>query len=95
MALDDFGTGYSSLSYLKNLPVNTLKIDRSFIRGITESSDDKVILSAILGLARAFKLQVIAEGVESIEQGQLLIDAGCMYAQGYIIARPMPSSAIP
>ena len=95
VALDDFGTGYSSLSYLKNLPVNTLKIDRSFIRGITENSDDKVILSAILGLARAFKLQVIAEGVESIEQGQLLIDAGCMYAQGYIIARPMPSSAIP
>lgn len=91
VALDDFGTGYSSLSYLKNLPVNTLKIDQSFIRGISESSDDKVILTAILGLAQAFKLHVIAEGVETIDHGKLLIEAGCHFAQGYVIARPMPA----
>jgi EAL domain-containing protein (putative c-di-GMP-specific phosphodiesterase class I) len=94
VALDDFGTGYSSLSYLKNLPVNTLKIDQSFIRGISDSDDDKVILTAILGLAQAFKLHVIAEGVETIDHGKLLIEAGCHFAQGYVIARPMPAAEI-
>ena len=93
-ALDDFGTGYSSLSYLKRLPVTTLKIDRSFIRDILFDPDDLSILEGIISMASAFKLQVIAEGVESIEQGRLLLQLGCEYAQGFCIARPMPAEKI-
>jgi len=93
-ALDDFGTGYSSLTYLKHLPVNMLKIDQSFVRGMLDNPDDVAILDGVLGLARAFRRQVIAEGVETIAHGAMLLQLGCELAQGYAIARPMPASAL-
>lgn len=94
-ALDDFGTGYSSLTYLKHLPVKLLKIDQSFVRDMLDDPDDLVILDGVLGLAIAFRRQVIAEGVETVEHGKLLLQLGCELAQGYGIARPMPALDFP
>jgi diguanylate cyclase (GGDEF)-like protein/PAS domain S-box-containing protein len=94
-ALDDFGTGYSSLTYLKRLPVSVLKIDQSFVREILEDAESLSILEGVLGLATAFRRQVIAEGVESVEHGLLLLQLGCELAQGYGIARPMPAERYP
>jgi diguanylate cyclase (GGDEF)-like protein/PAS domain S-box-containing protein len=94
-SLDDFGTGYSSLNYLKRLPVSTLKIDRNFVKDILVDSDDLSILEGIISMAAAFRLNVIAEGVESIEQGRLLLQLGCEHAQGFCIAKPMPAEKIP
>lgn len=88
-SLDDFGTGYSSLSYLKQLPVNTLKIDQGFVRGALSNADDISILKGIIGLSHAFDRKLVAEGVETMEHGKLLISLGCYDAQGYAIARPM------
>lgn len=95
-SLDDFGTGYSSLSYLKKLPVQTLKIDQSFVREISQekSQTPQAMLEAIIGLARAFGMQVIAEGIETEAQGQRLLRLGCTHGQGYAIARPMPGDAV-
>ena len=93
-ALDDFGTGYSSLTYLRHLPVAIIKIDQSFVRGMLESSDDLAIVNGILGMAKAFNLSVIAEGVETAEHGDMLIRVGCRVAQGYGIARPMPAASL-
>jgi diguanylate cyclase (GGDEF)-like protein/hemerythrin-like metal-binding protein/PAS domain S-box-containing protein len=93
-SLDDFGTGYSSLTYLKRLPAKELKIDRSFVCGMLEDSDDLAILDGVLSLSSAFRRDVIAEGVESIEHGEMLLKLGCQIAQGYIIARPMPPQEI-
>lgn len=90
-ALDDFGTGYSSLSYLKKLPVKTLKIDQSFVRNMLEDRDDLAILEGIIGLARAFNRDLIAEGVETSEHSKQLLLLGCDLAQGYGIVRPMPA----
>ncbi|SFX56238.1 EAL domain-containing protein [Marinospirillum alkaliphilum] len=90
-ALDDFGTGYSSLTYLKRLPAHSLKIDQSFVRDMLDNEDDLAILQGILGLAKAFQRQVIAEGMETAEHGSLLLKLGCELAQGYGIARPMPA----
>ena len=89
--LDDFGTGYSSLTYLKNLPVSTLKIDQSFVRDMLTDPDDLAIVEGVLSLATAFYRQAIAEGVETVEHGRLLLQFGCELAQGYGIARPMPA----
>lgn len=89
-ALDDFGTGYSSLTYLKRLPVNLLKIDQSFVRDMLVDPDDLSILQGVLGMAKAFGREVIAEGVETTEHGVMLLRLGCELAQGYGIARPMP-----
>jgi diguanylate cyclase (GGDEF)-like protein/PAS domain S-box-containing protein len=90
-ALDDFGTGYSSLTYLKALPASILKIDQSFVRDMLDDPDDLAILEGVLGLATAFRRKVIAEGVETVEHGTLLLQLGCELAQGYGIARPMPA----
>ena len=90
-ALDDFGTGYSSLTYLKRLPVNLLKIDQSFVHDMLDDPEDLAILDGILGLSSAFHRRVIAEGVETVEQGAMLLQLGCELAQGYAIARPMPA----
>jgi len=94
-SLDDFGTGYSSLTYLKRLSVTQIKIDQSFVRDMLDNSDDLAILGGILGLAAAFRRQVIAEGVETVEQGTMLLQLGCELAQGYGIARPMPGDDLP
>ncbi|MCE0495302.1 EAL domain-containing protein [Vibrio salinus] len=94
-SLDDFGTGFSSLTYLKRLPVDLLKIDQSFIRDVLDDADDREIVRGIIGLASAFNLEVMAEGVESIEHGTQLLKMGCHLAQGFGIAKPMPAEIIP
>ncbi len=94
IAVDDFGTGYSSLSYLKRFPVDTLKIDRSFVAGLGDDPDDSAIVRVIVGLAAAINLGTIAEGVETAVQLQNLIDLGCQRAQGYYLARPLPSATM-
>ncbi|MEI6734706.1 MAG: EAL domain-containing protein, partial [Comamonadaceae bacterium] len=94
-ALDDFGTGYSSLTYLKRLRVNTLKIDQSFVQDMLNDPDDLAILQGVIGLASAFKRQVIAEGVETVAHGTLLLQLGCELAQGYGIAQPMRADRMP
>lgn len=94
-ALDDFGTGYCSLTYLKQLPVNLIKIDQSFIRDMLDDADDLSIVIGVIGLAQAFHRNVIAEGVETLEHGNLLLQLGCELAQGYGIAKPMPAELFP
>jgi len=94
MALDDFGTGYSSLAYLSRLPVDTLKIDRSFVHGATEHASHTSIISAIISLAEALRLKVVAEGVETEQQAQLLRLLRCDQAQGFLFSRPLPASQL-
>ncbi len=91
-ALDDFGTGYSSLQYLKRLPAGLIKIDQSFVRDLLDNPEDLAILEGVVGLASAFRRNLIAEGVETIDHGEILLCMGCEWAQGYAIARPMPAS---
>lgn len=90
MAVDDFGTGYSSLSYLHRLPVDELKIDRSFISQIHHRANEQHLVKAMVGMARALDLTVVAEGIETTEQLSALADLGCQVAQGYLFGRPMP-----
>lgn len=94
IALDDFGTGYSSLSHLRHLPVDVIKIDQSFVRDIMDDPNDFTIVEGVIGLSHAFQHQVIAEGVESIEHGLMLMTIGCDMAQGYVIAQPMPADEL-
>ncbi len=89
IAIDDFGTGYSSLSYLKKFPVGVLKIDRSFIKDLAENMDDRAIAAAVVSMAGSLLLDVVAEGVETIEQLDVLRDMGCDYIQGYYISKPL------
>ncbi|MBF0622977.1 MAG: EAL domain-containing protein, partial [Magnetococcales bacterium] len=88
IAVDDFGTGYSSLSYLKRFPIQTLKIDQSFVRELSADSEDAAIVSAIISLGKNLKLNIVAEGVEEVTQLRLLRDWGCDQVQGYFISRP-------
>lgn len=94
-ALDDFGTGYSTLTYLRRLPASVLKIDQSFVREMLDGSDDLTILEGVLALVSAFRREAVAEGVETVEQGLMLLRLGCQVAQGYGIARPMPAGDLP
>jgi diguanylate cyclase (GGDEF)-like protein len=94
VALDDFGTGYSSLSYLARLPINSLKVDRSFVTQMPKSPEQMAIVSTVISLARALNLKVVAEGVETEEQANLLRLLRCDEVQGYLFGRPMPSEQI-
>ena|ERR1700676_1492121 len=90
IAIDDFGTGFSSLSYLSKLPVDTLKIDRSFVNDMTEGHQGMVLVSTIINLAHSLKLKVVAEGVETKKQSELLRALGCDAMQGYLLSKPVP-----
>jgi diguanylate cyclase (GGDEF)-like protein/PAS domain S-box-containing protein len=94
IAVDDFGTGYSSLAYIARLPIHDLKIDRSFIIGMTQSQDSLTIVKSIISLAHSLRLVVVAEGVETEEQAALLLELGCDAMQGYLISRPVPPHEI-
>jgi diguanylate cyclase len=89
-AIDDFGTGYSSLAYLKHLPVDEIKIDRSFVRDMTADESDAVIVSAVVDLGHRLGLQVVAEGVENRATLEALTRLGCDFVQGYYVSRPLP-----
>lgn len=93
LSIDDFGTGYSNLSYLKRFPVDRLKLDQAFVREITEDADDLAIARSIITIAQQLQLEVIAEGVETIEQIRLLAKAGCHHVQGYYFSHPVPGVA--
>jgi diguanylate cyclase (GGDEF)-like protein len=93
-ALDDFGTGYSSLNHLRHLPIQTIKLDQSFVRGMLDNADDLAILEGMIGLSVAFNRKLIAEGVETRAHGELLLKLGCEGGQGFAIARPMPASEV-
>ena len=89
LAIDDFGTGYSSLSYLRELPIDILKIDRSFVEGITASQRRLALAKGIVAIASTLDIAVVAEGIETREQCDVLTEMGCEYGQGYLLARPM------
>jgi EAL domain-containing protein (putative c-di-GMP-specific phosphodiesterase class I) len=91
IALDDFGTGYSSFSYLHRFPIDTLKIDRSFISDICKKTEHAEIVAAIIAMSHILKLRVIAEGIETEEQLRLLVDKDCDIIQGYLFSRPLPA----
>ena len=91
VSLDDFGTGYSSLSYLQRFEIDFVKIDQSFVRNLVPHSTDLALCQAIIAMAHALKMKVIAEGVETQQQRDLLAASGCDYAQGYYYSRPVPS----
>ena len=95
IAIDDFGTGYSFLAYLKRFPIDSLKIDKSFVRDITTDRDDASIAAGIIGLGHTLRLDVIAEGVETEEQLAFLYKEGCDAVQGYLCGRPQPPDVLP
>jgi EAL domain-containing protein (putative c-di-GMP-specific phosphodiesterase class I) len=95
IAIDDFGTGYSSLNYLQRFPITAVKIDRAFIRDLATSEGDAAIVSAVVGIARALKLRVIAEGVETEDQLSFLRRRNCDAAQGYLFSRPVSAATLP
>jgi EAL domain-containing protein (putative c-di-GMP-specific phosphodiesterase class I) len=92
IAIDDFGTGYSSLSRLSSLPVDTLKIDRSFVMKLPESAQGIALVQTVISLAQAFSMQTVAEGVETREQFDMLVNFGCTQSQGYLHSKPVPAA---
>ena len=94
-SLDDFGMGYSSLNHIKQLPAHLIKIDKSFVIGMLDDAEDLAIVQGVVGLAKAFQREVIAEGLETLAHGAELLQIGCFLAQGFAIARPMPADEIP
>jgi diguanylate cyclase (GGDEF)-like protein len=94
LELDDFGSGYSSLTYVRMFPIDALKIDRSFVQGVCRSQEDAAIVAAVISMGRALGVHVVAEGVESAEQAELLQTLGCTLAQGYLFAQPLPAEAL-
>ena len=95
LSIDDFGTGYSSLSYLKQLPLDQIKIDRSFVRDILTDANDAAIAETVIALGQAFRLTVVAEGVETESQKDYLSRLGCAIFQGYYFGRPVPLADFP
>ncbi len=91
LAIDDFGTGYSSLSYLRDLPIDVVKMDKSFVEGIADSDQRLALAEGIVQIARTLSLEVVAEGIETEVQRDLLSTMGCHYGQGYLLAMPMPA----
>jgi len=89
LAIDDFGTGYSCLSYLRELPIDIIKIDRSFVEGIVDNDQRRALAEGIVRIARTLNLEVVAEGIETEAQRDLLTSMGCHYGQGYLLAMPM------
>jgi EAL domain-containing protein (putative c-di-GMP-specific phosphodiesterase class I) len=95
VALDDFGTGFSSLALLRQLPVDVLKLDQSFVRDVLTDESDRVLVQGLVRMSQAFGLEVVAEGVETMAHGAMLLSIGCHLCQGYGIAEPMPADALP
>jgi diguanylate cyclase len=95
VAIDDFGTGYSSLRLLAKLPVDTLKIDKSFVQSIADTPNVATLVATVVSLARAFNMKTVAEGVETAEQLQKLRHIKCDQAQGYLFSRPVPAADVP
>ena len=94
IAVDDFGTGYSALTYLKTLPIDILKVDKSFVRDLGTDSGDLAIVQSIMALANAFRLDVVAEGVETPAAARILLDLGCQRAQGFLLSKPLDGAAM-
>ncbi len=94
MAIDDFGTGYSSLNYLKRFPIDTVKVDKSFVMDLPDNKDDMAITMAVIGMAHQLNMEVVAEGVETREQLQFLTDQNCEYAQGFLFSKPLPMDSV-
>ena len=95
LSMDDFGTGYSSLSYLRMLPIDTVKIDRSFIRRVATDAYDNALVTAIISMAKVLGLSVTAEGIEDEDQRDCLIELGCDELQGFLFSTPVPASQVP
>lgn len=93
LALDDFGTGYSSLSYMRRFPIDALKVDQSFVRGLTTDADDASVVSAVINMAKSLHMRVVAEGVETSEQRAFLEKHKCSEAQGFLFSRPLHAAA--